>query len=121
MFLLAEAVLTSTHNLRFRAKLRKKGIPLQIPVFLYKNGIQWVYFSWTCFPDGINRQLLETTQTNCFETVSKEKKNYWLPPGSQVAAHQVPKENRTHVIFLSEISRLPRTKDKLKSEREYYK
>ena len=79
MFLLAEAVLTSTHNLRFRAKLRKKGIPLQIPVFLYKNGIQWVYFSWTCFPDGINRQLLDTTQTNCFETVSKEKKTIGCP------------------------------------------
>ena len=35
-----EAVLTSTHNLCFGAKIRKIGIPLQTPVLLYKSGIQ---------------------------------------------------------------------------------
>ena len=30
----AEAVLTSTHNLCFGAKIRKIGIPLHTPVFL---------------------------------------------------------------------------------------
>ena len=34
-----EAVLTSTHNLCFGAKIRKIGIPLQTPVFLYKTGV----------------------------------------------------------------------------------
>ena len=34
-----EAVLTSTHNLCFGAKIRKIGIPLQTPVFLYKSGV----------------------------------------------------------------------------------
>ena len=34
-----EAVLTSTHNLCFEAKIRKIGIPLQTPVFLYKSGV----------------------------------------------------------------------------------
>ena len=33
-----EAVLTSTHNLCFGAKIRKIGIPPHIPVFLYKSG-----------------------------------------------------------------------------------
>ena len=36
----------STHNLCFRAKIRKKKT-----FFLYKSGVQRVYFSWTCFPD----------------------------------------------------------------------
>ena len=36
----AEAVLTSTHNLCFGAKLRKIGIPLHTPVLLYKSGVQ---------------------------------------------------------------------------------
>ena len=34
-----EAVLTSTHNLCFRAKIRKIGIPLHTPVLLYKSGV----------------------------------------------------------------------------------
>ena len=37
---LAEALLTSTHNLCFGAKIRKIGIPLHTPVLLYKSGVQ---------------------------------------------------------------------------------
>ena len=37
---LAEAVLTSTHNLCFGAKIKKIGIHLHAPVLLYKSGIQ---------------------------------------------------------------------------------
>ena len=36
---LAEAVLTSTHNLCFGAKIRKIGVPLHTPVLLYKSGV----------------------------------------------------------------------------------
>ena len=36
----AEAVLTSTHNLCFGAKIRKIGIPLHTPVLLCKSGVQ---------------------------------------------------------------------------------
>ena len=36
---IAEAVLTSTHNLCFEAKIRKIGIPLHTPVLLYKSGV----------------------------------------------------------------------------------
>ena len=36
----SEAVLTSTHNLCFVAKIRKIGIPLNTPVLLYKSGVQ---------------------------------------------------------------------------------
>ena len=35
-----EAVLTSTHNLCFGAKIRKIGIPLHTPILLYKNRVQ---------------------------------------------------------------------------------
>ena len=34
-----EAVLTSTHNLCFGAKIRKIGIPLYTPVLLLKSGV----------------------------------------------------------------------------------
>ena len=40
---LAEAVLTSTHNLCFGAKIRKIGIPLHTPVLLYYSGFQGGY------------------------------------------------------------------------------
>ena len=36
---LIEAVLTSTHNLCLGAKLRKIGMPLHSPVFLYKSAV----------------------------------------------------------------------------------
>ena len=35
----AEAVLTSTHNLCFGAKIRKIGIPVHTPVLLFKSGV----------------------------------------------------------------------------------
>ena len=38
--LIPEAVLTSTHNLCFGAKIRKIGILLHTPVLLYKSGVQ---------------------------------------------------------------------------------
>ena len=48
--IVGEAVLTSTHNLCFGAKIRKIGIPL----FCYINlGYIGVYITWTCFPDGV--------------------------------------------------------------------
>ena len=57
-----EAVLTSTHNLCFGAKIRKIGIPLQIPSFFFfyiKVGFKEVYISRTCFPYvGIRRYSL---------------------------------------------------------------
>ena len=45
----------STHNLCFGPKIRKVGIQLYTPVLLYKSGVQGVFFSWTCFPDEIER------------------------------------------------------------------
>ena len=47
---LAEAVLTSTHNLCFGAKIRKIGTPLHTPVLLYKSGVQGGKH-YTCFHD----------------------------------------------------------------------
>ena len=49
-----QAVLTSTHNLCFRAKIRKIGIPLYTPAypsFCYiKVEFNGVYMSRACFP-----------------------------------------------------------------------
>ena len=41
----AKAVLTSTHNLCFGAKIRKIGIRLQTPVLVYKSGVQGLYYT----------------------------------------------------------------------------
>ena len=38
----------STHNLCFGANIRKIGIPLHIPVFLYKVGLKGVVIARTC-------------------------------------------------------------------------
>ena len=47
----SEAVLTSTHNLCFGAKIRKIDIPC-IPQFFYiKVGFKGVFIARTCFPD----------------------------------------------------------------------
>ena len=40
-----EAVLTSTHNLCFRAKIRKIGKPLHTPVFYIKVGFKGYTFN----------------------------------------------------------------------------
>ena len=45
-------VLTCTHNLCFGAKIRKIGIPLQTPVFLYKVGFKGVYITQIRFHDA---------------------------------------------------------------------
>ena len=45
------AVLTSTHNLYFGAKIRKKYVYSCLPQFSYiKVGFKGVYTSRTCFP-----------------------------------------------------------------------
>ena len=50
------AVLMSSHNLCFGAKIRKIGIPLYTPVLLYiKVGFQGVFLARTCFPDVSNQ------------------------------------------------------------------
>ena len=41
----------STHNLCFRAKIRKIGMPLHTPIV--KVGFKGVYILWTCFPDDV--------------------------------------------------------------------
>ena len=46
--LLSEAVLTSTHNLCFRAKIRKTCKP---QFYYIKVGCKWVYITRTCYPD----------------------------------------------------------------------
>ena len=48
-----EAVLTSTHNLCFRAKIRKNVYPCK-PQFNYiKVGCKGVFITRTCYPDDI--------------------------------------------------------------------
>ena len=46
-----EAVLTSTHNLCFRAKIRKNVYPCKPQFYFIKVGCKGVYITRTCYPD----------------------------------------------------------------------
>ena len=48
---LFEAVLTSTHNLCFRAKIRKNVYPCKPQFYYIKVGCKGVYITRTCYPD----------------------------------------------------------------------
>ena len=69
---LTEAVLTSTHNLCLGAKLRKIGMPLHSPVFLYKSGV-WGgilfmdMFSWWLIYYIIGRFKTKTFNCRCLK------------------------------------------------------
>ena len=80
------AVLTSTHNLCFRAKIRKKNEYHCKPQFYYiKVGFKGVYIIWTCFHDEAlptfqhfckrPRQLLYRHQARVYFAILKLKRN----------------------------------------------
>ena len=48
---LIEAVLTSTHNLCFRAEIRKNVYPCKPQFYYIKVGCKGVYISRTCYHD----------------------------------------------------------------------
>ena len=48
---LSEAVLTSTHNLCFGAKIRKKVYPCKPQFYYIKVGCKGVFVTRTCFRD----------------------------------------------------------------------
>ena len=61
----------STHNLCFRAKLRKNVYPCTPHFYFIKVGCKGVQITWTCYSDGfcvhkydICVQLLRTAKTN---------------------------------------------------------
>ena len=49
-----EVVLTSTHNLCFEAKIKKKVYPCKPQFYYIKVGCKGVFFTQTCFRDGKN-------------------------------------------------------------------
>ena len=56
---LSEAVLTSTHNLCFKAKIRKNENPVNPSFTIYiKVGCKWVFVTRNCFHDGIETNML---------------------------------------------------------------
>ena len=50
---LSEAVLTSTHDLIFRANIRKNDYPCKPQFYFIKVGCKGVYFTRTCWPDVV--------------------------------------------------------------------
>ena len=54
----------STHNLRFRAKIRKIGLPLYTPIVLYKMGFKGVFIARTCYPDASDFSFLGHMMVN---------------------------------------------------------
>ena len=48
IFIISEAVLTSTHNLCFRAKIRKNEYPCTLQFYYVKVGCDGEYITRTC-------------------------------------------------------------------------
>ena len=54
-----EAVLTSTHNLCFRAKIRKNVYPCKPQFYYIRVGCKGVFVTRTCFPDVAEPYLVQ--------------------------------------------------------------
>ena len=59
----SEAVLTSTHNLCFRAKVRKNEYPCKPQFYYIKVGCKGVFITRTCFHDGSSFGLIDLQLT----------------------------------------------------------
>ena len=79
---LDEVVLTSTHNLCFRAKIRKIGKPLHTPVSLYKSGFKGVFIARTCFPDATPEMMIRN-KSSLYSVRNKQLPN--CPPRVDIA------------------------------------
>ena len=53
----------STHNLSFRAKNKKKCIPLYTPVYYTKVGCKGVFVTRTCFRDAVEIKIYALKHT----------------------------------------------------------
>ena len=65
-----EAVLTSTHNLCFRAKIRKNVYPCRLHFYYIKVGFKGVNIARTCLHDVTWRQTLPTDTCVACKTCS---------------------------------------------------
>ena len=52
VYLFGEAVLTSTHNLCFGAKIRKTSFFFSGEIFDFCNPKKFLYITWACFRNG---------------------------------------------------------------------
>ena len=88
MWVHAEAVLTSTHNVCFGSKLRILDIPLQTPFSLayIKVGFKGVYISRTCFPDDY---VFSMTLNDIYNKVEDKIGGVFESYGRFVANHAV--------------------------------
>ena len=63
-----EAVLTSTHNLCFRAKIRKNVYPCKPQFYYMKVGCKGIFITRTCFRDEfIIVKMERTTLLSCLD------------------------------------------------------
>ena len=68
-----KTIILGTHNVCFRSKIRKIGIPLQTPAFLYeKRGVKGVHISRTCFLD----EFLSTASVKKTRLMTIHVQNY---------------------------------------------
>ena len=104
---LAEAVLTSAHNVYFGSKIRKVDIPLQTPYLLYKSGVTGVYISRTYFPDDCLRlpmSLSNPYATNGLSLAYQLNESTVILRGNQeclvISLYKIPlsKQNSHHVL-----------------------
>ena len=63
---LSEAVLTSTHDLCFRAKIRKNVYPCKPQFYYIKAGCKGVYITRACYPDDLFDLRHRLFQKKCY-------------------------------------------------------
>ena len=65
----SEAVLTSTHNLWFGSKIRKKVYPCKPQFYYIKVGCRGVFVTWTCFRDLFEKDHTGNTFLPLWDTL----------------------------------------------------
>ena len=79
----------STHNLCFRAEIRKKnGYPCTLQFHNIKVGCKGVYITQTCYPDGLTNVawLMEILSLPCGSEVTLS--SFWEQKGALNVLHQ---------------------------------
>ena len=73
---LSEAVLTSTHNLCFEAKIRKNVYPCKPQIYYIKVGCKGVFVTRTCVRDGLAMKNLFNPPSSLSLSVSSSSLKY---------------------------------------------
>ena len=100
---LGEAVLTSTHNLCFRAKIRKHEYPCKPQFYYIKVGWKGVFITQTCYHDDVWQADEIMSGRSVILTVSTSRVNgitHVIQPKSTLQRAEIPTNNTQFHNFI---------------------